>query len=190
MKIILASASPRRKELLEQIGVTFHIVASQVEENYTSIEPEGIVQELALLKATAVAQTQTKGTLVIGADTIVVGNGKILGKPQDKEDAIAMLLLLQGTSHMVYTGIALIACNGVEELEITTHTVGTKVFVAPMTLDEIQEYVATGDPMDKAGAYGIQGRFAAFIEKIEGDYYNVVGLPIAYLYQELKKRIV
>ena len=194
MRIVLASASPRRRELLEQVGIEFEVITSQVEEVYTSTEPAEIVKELAVLKAFDIAQVQEGNCVVIGADTVVVHDGKILGKPKDEEEAFEMLSALQGKSHEVYTGVALVNCketeiNG-EELETTfeliNHAINTTVYVMPMSPAEIKAYIATGEPMDKAGAYGIQGRFAAFIEGIEGDYYNVMGLPISYVYGALK----
>lgn len=212
MKIILASASPRRRELLEQIGMEFEVITSDVEEVYTSTEPEEIVKELALLKAFDVAQVQEGHCVVIGADTVVVQDGKILGKPKSEEEAFEMLMALQGKDHLVYTGIAMIECiesevptsftteeeleiddfddEGIEietTFELTNHAIGTRVYVMPMTEEQIREYIATGEPMDKAGAYGIQGRFAAHIEGIEGDYYNVVGLPVSYVYGRMQQ---
>lgn len=189
-QIILASASPRRKELLAQIGVEFQVRVSQKEETYTSTVPEEIVKELALGKAENVAselERSPAGIVVIGADTIVVQEGRILGKPADQEDAFAMLSSLQGREHQVYTGTALLIYSEDGSVERISHAVCTKVYVNPMTEREIREYIATGEPMDKAGAYGIQGRFAAYIDRIDGDYYNVVGLPVSYLYRQLKK---
>lgn len=194
-KIILASGSPRRRELLEQIGYTFEIVTSEKEEVYQSTEPQEIVKELALLKAKDVAEKivsdrgEDSDHLIIGADTVVTHQGKILGKPKDKEDAARMLEALQGDAHDVYTGVAVISYDEEGKEEVISHAVGTKVYVDPMTEEEIREYIATGEPMDKAGAYGIQGRFAAHISKIEGDYYNVVGLPVSYIYQVLREKI-
>lgn len=190
-RIILASASPRRRELLEQIGIKFDIKISNKEEIYKSTVPEEIVKELALMKAENVSSelelAERKQTIVIGADTIVVLDGKILGKPKDEEDAFQMIYSLQGRTHQVYTGVALIVFDEEGILQTNSHAVETKVYVNKMTDYEIQEYVKSKDPMDKAGGYGIQGRFAAYIEKIEGDYYNVVGLPISYIYHELKE---
>lgn len=194
-KIILASGSPRRRELLEQIGYTFEIVTSEKEEVYQSTEPQEIVKELALLKAKDVAEKivsdrgEDSDRLIIGADTVVTHQGKILGKPKDKEDAARMLEALQGDAHDVYTGVAVISYDEEGKEEVISHAVGTKVYVDPMTEEEIREYIATGEPMDKAGTYGIQGRFAAHISKIEGDYYNVVGLPVSYIYQVLREKI-
>ena len=183
-KIILGSASPRRRELLEQIGVEFEVRVSSRKEVYRSLDPASIVKELALAKAENVAEelgaadTQEKDLIVIGADTVVVLDGEILGKPKDEADAERMLKALQGRAHDVYTGAAFLTYGRNGEKEVCSYAVGTKVYVNPMTEKEIRAYIATGEPSDKAGAYGIQGRFAAYIEKIEGDYYNVVGLPV------------
>ena len=193
-KIILGSASPRRRELLSQIGVSFEVRTSGREEIYHSVIPEEIVRELALMKAENVAGDLTdeqneapKDTIVIGADTIVVLDGKILGKPVDEKDAADMIGALQGRSHEVYTGVAILDYDAQGEKNVSVHAVGTKVYVNPMDEAEISTYIDTGEPMDKAGAYGIQGRFAAYIDRIEGDYYNVVGLPVSYVYQALKR---
>ena len=193
-KIILGSASPRRRELLSQIGVSFEVRTSGREEIYHSAIPEEIVRELALMKAENVAGDLTdeqneapKDTIVIGADTIVVLDGKILGKPVDEKDAADMIGALQGRSHEVYTGVAILDYDSQGEKNVSVHAVGTKVYVNPMDEAEISAYIDTGEPMDKAGAYGIQGRFAAYIDRIEGDYYNVVGLPVSYVYQALKR---
>ena len=191
--IILASSSPRRRELLAQIGMEFEVRVSGKEEIYHSEMPEEIVKELALMKAENVAEelgaadTQEKDLIVIGADTVVVLDGEILGKPKDEADAERMLKALQGRSHDVYTGAAFLTYGRNGDKEVCSYAVGTRVFVNPMTENEIRAYIATGEPMDKAGAYGIQGRFAAYIEKIEGDYYNVVGLPVSRVYETLKE---
>ena len=182
------------KELLSQIGVSFEVRTSGREEIYHSVIPEEIVRELALMKAENVAGDLTdeqneapKDTIVIGADTIVVLDGKILGKPVDEKDAADMIGALQGRSHEVYTGVAILDYDAQGEKNVSVHAVGTKVYVNPMDEAEISAYIDTGEPMDKAGAYGIQGRFAAYIDRIEGDYYNVVGLPVSYVYQALKR---
>ena len=192
-KIILASASPRRRELLAQIGLEFEVKVSNKEEVYTSTKPQKIVEELALMKAENVASdlqaegVELKNTIVIGADTIVVRNEEILGKPKDEEHAYEILLSLQGRAHEVYTGVAILSYNNTGEKEIINHAVETKVHVHEMSEEEIRAYIATGDPMDKAGAYGIQGSFAAYIRGIHGDYTNVVGLPLGRLCHEIKK---
>ena len=126
-----------------------------------------------------------KDTVVLGADTVVVLDGSILGKPSDEEDAFRMLFSLQGRTHEVYTGVAVLELDSEGNRRTVNHAVGTKVYVCGMTEREIREYIATGEPMDKAGAYGIQGAFAKFIDRIDGDYYNVVGLPVSYVYQAL-----
>lgn len=171
--------------MLGQLGLEFEIRVSDVEEIVTQKEPAKVVEELSAQKAEAVFR-QTKGeVLVIGADTVVALEGEILGKPADEQDACKMLQGLQGKEHYVYTGVTLFFRKGVKEWS-KTFSEGTKVSFYPMTEAEIIEYVSTKEPMDKAGAYGIQGLGAKFVEKIYGDYNNVVGLPIARLYQELK----
>ena len=193
--IILGSASPRRRELLAQIGADFEVRVSNKEEIYHSTVPEEIVKELALMKAENVAEElaeenasgAVKSTVVIGADTIVVLDGKILGKPADEEDAVRMLNSLQGRRHDVYTGVAVLDYDENGEKHVYNYSVGTAVYVNEMTEEEIHAYVETKDPLDKAGAYGIQGRFAAHIDRIEGDYYNVVGLPVSRVYRSLRE---
>ena len=193
--IILGSASPRRRELLAQIGADFEVRVSNKEEVYHSTVPEEIVKELALMKAENVAEElaeenasgAVKSTVVIGADTIVVLDGKILGKPADEEDAVRMLNSLQGRRHDVYTGVAVLDYDENGEKHVYNYSVGTAVYVNEMTEEEIRAYVETKDPLDKAGAYGIQGRFAAHIDRIEGDYYNVVGLPVSRMYRTLRE---
>lgn len=187
-KIILASGSPRRREIMQQVGIEFDIETSEEEELYHSTEPEEIVKELALMKAQAVAgHHEKRGITVIGADTVVVYDGKILGKPKDEDDAYRMIEMLQGEYHQVYTGVAILDYDTGGKEQIISHAEETKVYVVSMEPEEIRTYIATKEPMDKAGAYGIQGYFAAYIGRIEGDYYNVVGLPIAYVSGELKK---
>lgn len=187
-KIILGSGSPRRKELLSQIGVPFEVRVSEKEEIYTQTIPKEIVKELALMKAENVAsELPAKNTIVIGADTVVVHQDQILGKPKDEQDAFRMIQSLQGEMHQVYTGVAILNFDGDGEKTVISHAVETRVSVNPMSEEEIWKYVQSKEPMDKAGAYGIQGKFSAFIEKIEGDYFNVVGLPVSYVYQMLKQ---
>lgn len=187
--IILASASPRRLELLRQVGVEPDVEPSHVKEVITSTIPSDVVMELSRQKAEDIASFhQDEEAVVVGADTVVAADGKILGKPKNREDAIAMIKMLQGRSHQVYTGVTLVFCSNCKEKRKTiTFFEETEVFVYPMTEEEIVSYVDTGEPMDKAGAYGIQGRFAAYVKGISGDYNNVVGLPVGRLYQELKK---
>ena len=198
LQIILASSSPRRRELMRQIGLDFEVKVSDVEERVTSTVPAEVVMELSKQKAEAVAEqalteasanSEKAAILIIGADTIVVCDGRILGKPKDAAAAEHMLSLLSGRAHEVYTGVAFVWWDVCEAGERRVHTFYecTKVHFAPMTAEEIAEYVATGDPLDKAGAYGIQGFCARYITGIEGDYNNVVGLPVGRVYQELKK---
>ena len=235
-EIILASASPRRAQLLEQIGVPFRVIKSEAPEIVTQSEPGEIVKELSRQKAAAVAGKLDNG-IVLGADTIVWLDGKLLGKPHDREDAGRMLLELQGRVHHVYTGVTLLcadvpvisgaaagapaisgagdgasavsnagdgvpaasnAGDGAYADKYTRLLIGercwlcrsffreTAVHVHAMTPEEIEAYLDTGDPFDKAGSYGIQGPFAAYVDGIEGDYLNVVGLPASAVYQELK----
>lgn len=185
--IILASQSPRRRELLTQIGLEFEVHPVGGEEIITSTDPVEVVKSLSTQKAAAVKEELEpqlpENWLVIGADTIVVYDGKILGKPKDEADAIRMLVpWLQGQTHSVYTGVTLL------EGRKTDNLCGRdKSTMYPMTEEEIAWYVSTKEPMDKAGAYGIQGLCARFVEKIQGDYNNVVGLPVGRIYQKLKK---
>lgn len=176
-KIILASYSPRRKELLELIGLDFAIHPSGVKEEITSASPSAIVEELALLKAKDVAEKYQKG-FIIGADTIVVHNDQILGKPSDEDSAFTMLSQLQGDVHYVYSGLAII--NASTGQTLVSHQV-TRVFMKSMSEEEINAYIKTKEPLDKAGAYGIQGFGSMIIERIEGDYFNVVGLSLSLL---------
>lgn len=176
--LILASKSPRRKELLKQIGIPFVVVVSDAEEvSGNSWTPAALVVENAKRKARAVAEKYPDSP-VLGADTVVSSEGKIFGKPKDKDEARKMLTALSGKMHEVTTGLALINRN-----EIRTTNVTTKVFFDTMTKADIDAYIATEEPMDKAGAYAIQGKAARFIEKIEGSYSNVVGLPLNALIQ-------
>ncbi|MDE7044893.1 MAG: Maf family protein [Acetatifactor sp.] len=196
MRIILASASPRRRELLEQIGLSFEVMTSHVEEKISSSEPDRVVEELSRGKAKAVAEEPVRdreaaaegALLVIGADTVVALDGAILGKPADAEDAFRMLERLQGREHEVYTGVTLLyRAAGASGWTVRSFHERTCVHFYPMTEAEISEYVDTGDPLDKAGAYGIQGFCARYVRGIEGDYNNGVGLPVGRLYQEIKE---
>ncbi len=185
-KIILASGSPRRRELLTQIGIEYEVVPSGAEETITETEPSKVVESLSLRKAFDVARRQTEDCIVIGADTVVALDQQILGKPEDETQAFQMLHALQGRSHCVYTGVSILyKTEG--KIDPQTFHEKTTVHVRSMRDCEILDYIATGEPMDKAGAYGIQGTFAAYIQGIEGDYYNVVGLPVCRLVQTLKK---
>lgn len=189
-KIILASGSPRRKELLTQVGLSFEVSPAHGEEVITKTIPVEIVDELSYEKALEVAdryekeQGITQQTVIIGADTIVAYDKEIMGKPKDSEDAVRMLKKLQNNTHQVYTGVTLIIISDGER-KIVRFQEKTDVSMYPMTDKQIRDYVATGEPKDKAGAYAIQGKCAAYIKGICGDYNNVVGLPIARLMQEL-----
>lgn len=189
-KIILASASPRRSELMKMAGYEFEVRVSHKEETYTGTAPEEIVKELSLLKAEDVArQTEMKNTVIIGADTIVSYEGNILGKPESKEDAFRMIQSFQGQKHQVYTGVAILSFDANGAKTVINEAVKTDVYVNPMTDEEIWAYIERDNVMDKAGAYGIQSGFAVHIAKIDGDYFNVVGLPVSFLYEALKGRI-
>lgn len=196
-KIILASASPRRSELLRQAGLDFIVIPSQGEEIVTSTYPAEVVEELSLQKAQEVADRVLKREegiisehgetiVVIGADTVVAADHKILGKPADHEEAKEMISLLQGNIHQVYTGVTLIVIDQNRDIRTRTFHECTDVDVYPMNDEEIEEYISKPEPYDKAGAYGIQGSFGIYIRGIHGCYYNVVGLPIARLIHELK----
>lgn len=185
-EIILASASPRRKELLEQVGIFCRVVPSLVEESINTTSPEEVVQELARQKCLDVAERTKEDCIVLGADTIVSIHNKILGKPSDETQAVEMLKELQGNTHQVYTGVTMIWRSRERILREETFYEKTDVTFYPMTDKEIWNYVKSKEPMDKAGAYGIQGLSAVFIEHISGDYNTVVGLPVAAVYQRLK----
>ncbi len=187
-RVILASGSPRRKELLEQIGVSFEIKTSQKEEVMSSTNPEEVVKELSKMKAEDVAEGILEPAIILGADTVVAHNGRILGKPKDKQDAIQMISSFAGQEHYVYTGVCIIIKEADGSQEIISFAEGTKVTVYPMTEQEILDYVESGECNDKAGSYAIQGLFAPYIKGIEGDYYNIVGFPIAKIYQRLKEK--
>lgn len=209
VRLVLASASPRRRELLSQIGLEFTVMPSTKEENAKTTEAGALVQELSRQKAVDIWEQLSGGQgqnpdadqeqiseetqepnlngkrqpelLVIGADTVVCCEGKILGKPHSREAAAEMLTALQGRSHEVYTGVTLYS-----QSETVTFFECTQVEFYPMTEAEISDYIDSKEPMDKAGAYGIQGLGARFVKGIRGDYNNVVGLPVGRLYQELK----
>lgn len=188
-KIILASASPRRKELLAKAGISFTVIPAAGEEKRTSEDPGEAVQQLARDKAEWVARSLAEceeGTLVIGSDTIVVFENRILGKPKDCRDAAETLEKLQGNTHQVYTGVTVLERKAGKWMEHTFFE-STDVTFYPVSREEIQDYIATGEPMDKAGSYGIQGLFGIYVKGICGDYNNVVGLPVARLFHEMKK---
>lgn len=186
-KIILASGSPRRKELLELLGWDFTIQPAEGEEMTQEKEPEAVVKALSYQKAMEVAAKTPEGSIVIGADTMVALEGELLGKPKGEEAACEMLRRLQGQVHQVHTGVTVAMRDG-EDYEYFTFAAVTEVELYPMTELQIREYAATGEPMDKAGAYAIQGIAARYVKGIRGDYNNVVGLPIAELYQQMHKR--
>ncbi|MCH1959307.1 MULTISPECIES: Maf family protein [Romboutsia] len=178
MNIILASASPRRKEILENINVKFDIVKSDIDEVILEDElPPQVVMRLAFEKSMDVAKSNQE-SLVIGADTIVVFNNTILGKPKDKEDARNTIKLLSGNTHEVITGISLINLSANKKI---IDYVVSKVKFKDLSEDDINDYINTGESLDKAGAYGIQGYGSLLIEEIQGDYFNIVGLPISKL---------
>lgn len=198
-RIVLASASPRRIALLHQIGIDAEVMPSHKPEIVTSTDPATVVRTLSLQKAEDIAEQLLNSShvihpdpesfscasgnlIVIGADTVVAVDGKILGKPKTHEEAFSMISELSGRTHHVYTGVAI--CH---DGQTEGFAESTAVHVAPMSENEIRSYADSDEPMDKAGAYGIQGFFGRYITGIEGDYNNVVGLPAAHLYQELKK---
>lgn len=194
-RLILASASPRRRELLSQIGYEFEVRTSDAEEITTEKEPAFVVEELSKIKARAVWETLTEEekqeSLVIGADTVVSVKVEekaiILGKPKDEEEAGKMLRMLSGRTHQVYTGVTLFSMEEGKEKTESFHE-GTDVEFCELTDEEIWDYIRTKDPMDKAGSYGIQGAFAKHIKGINGDYFNVVGLPVSHLYHALESK--
>lgn len=209
-KIVLASASPRRLELLRQIGVDPEVIVSHVEEVVTSFVPGEVVMELSRQKAEDVAKSQEAGTLIIGSDTVVAVDGRILGKPCDHKEAEAMIRSIAGRSHQVYTGVCLVVKGETDEEDVVRNFFDeTDVEVYPMTEEEILGYAGSDKPADgtegqicstwidsvtgkpewkdKAGAYAIQGYFGRYIKGMRGSYANVMGLPISMVYQEMKK---
>lgn len=211
-KLVLASGSPRRRELLALLGYEFQVIVSEIDENITKTEPAAVVEELSRQKAMDVYRIYKEkfgnnnnsgcdknesadSIIIIGADTVVAAGGRILGKPGSKEEAYKMLHTLQGCTHEVYTGVTLVkqkagkCADSSDDASpvIKTFHECTRVIFYPMRDSEIWDYINTGDPMDKAGAYGIQSGAARFIKGIEGDYNNVVGLPVARLYHELQR---
>ena len=180
MNLILASASPRRKELLNLFGIPFTVRVADIDETMApELSPFDEVARVSRLKALAIPREEDD--IIIAADTIVVCEGKVLGKPRDEADAKAMLRLLSGKDHQVMTGCTVLRGTGAE-----TFTEVTDLHFRPLSQKEIEKYVATGEPMDKAGAYGIQGGAALFCERMAGDYYNVMGLPVCRLGQTLR----
>ena len=180
--IILASASPRRKEILELADLEFDVMPSDAQEITTKTAPNEVVMELASIKAKDIYKKSEKQSMIVGADTVVAYQGQILGKPTDEADAKRMLTMLSGQTHEVYTGVCVI-----EDGKTKTFYEETKVTFYEISDEQIDYYIKTGEPMDKAGSYGIQGKAAVFIKGIEGDYYNVVGFPIARFLQKITK---
>ena len=178
--LILASASPRRRELLTYTGLPFDVICADADEIKTG-SPETLVMENARRKAKAVA-ARHPGRIVIGADTIVYQDGRVLGKPMDETDARNMLRQLSGRGHMVYTGVCVISVDGRENVNVDA----SRVEFVPLSEEAIDWYIATGEPMDKAGAYAVQGRAGMFVCRIEGSYSNVIGLPMALVRKMLK----
>ena len=195
MKIILASKSPRRKEILENLGVEFEIIVSEADEESDETDPARLVRELSLRKGRAVADHVIKEGFpgkeeiyVISSDTVVAtASGEILGKPKDLEDAKRMLSLLEGKSHFVHSGIGVIKLSAEKSKVEASDTESTRVEFLPMTESEIDFYVTHENVLDKAGAYAIQGIASAWIKKIDGDYFNVVGLPTSRMFGLLKE---
>ncbi len=187
-EFILASASPRRRELMERMGLTFKVLTPDADEASVArdIPVKLYVQELALLKAGAAAKMtlKNKNALIIAADTIVTLDGVILGKPSDEDDARRMLRALAGRKHEVYTGCCVMR---IRDAKTVCLSVRTQVTMRRLTDEKIDRYILSGEPMDKAGAYGIQGLGSMFIEKIDGDYFNVVGLPVSALADTLER---
>lgn len=192
MEIVLASGSPRRREILSELNLKFDVIVSDTDEesiDKENIPPHMYVQELAMLKANAVFKENKfeKQTLIIAADTIVVCDGEILGKPKDKDDAFNMLSKLSAREHSVYTGICVIDTKRAFE---ATEVCETRVIFDDITENKIKSYIETGEPMDKAGGYGIQGYGNLLIKEIRGDYFNVVGLPVKTLADLLEKEFM
>ncbi|MBE6063149.1 MAG: Maf-like protein [Clostridium butyricum] len=186
MNIVLASASERRQELLSRIFEKFDIVVSNFDENIVAFKGsvDEYVKEISNGKALEVKDRIKGDAIIISADTVVVFDGRILGKPKDKNDAFQMLKSLQGRSHSVYTGITVI---NTKNNVVIQESVSTEVTFSPISDDEITKYIETGEPLDKAGAYGIQGKGGVFVERINGCYYNVVGLPLNRLKAIIQK---
>ena len=185
-RIILASASPRRKELLEQVGAEFEIIPAVGEEIIPDSSPQQEVLDLAAQKAAEVAAKVREDAIILGADTVVAFGDKILGKPKNEADAKQMLSLLSGKTHSVYTGVSIVVRQSGESQSYSFYE-ETEVTMYPLSEQQILSYIRTKEPMDKAGSYGIQGKGAVFIEKIQGDYNNVVGLPIARVFRTLEE---
>lgn len=184
-RIVLASGSPRRKEILAQIGATYDVIVSDCDECTTCTEPAALVKELSYKKAEAVAKGIEGSVIVIGADTVVAYDGKILGKPKDDADAERMISMLSGDVHQVYTGVSLIIKEADGSYKTITFAECSEVEVESLDQRQIADYIATKEGTDKAGSYAVQGIFAAHIKGIKGDYFNIVGLPVAGIYKRL-----
>ena len=193
-QIILASESPRRKEIMDTMGIRYKVITSNVEEVVEENVPEEMVQAIARLKTEEVLKKQSQlypeqqDVIILGADTMVFYGENALGKPQDEQDAVRMLSMLSEDSHNVITGVSIIIANRYGFEERISFAVSTKVTVQPLTLEQILDYIATGEPMDKAGAYAIQGKFGIYIKEIAGDYYNIVGFPISKINEVLLQK--
>jgi len=183
-EFVLASASPRRKELLTQIGIKFRTCISKKDEEILRNTPEDIVKDLSYTKARDVYERGNRDAIVIGADTIVVADEVVLGKPKDEKEAFSMIKKIQGDMHQVYTGVSIIWEQN-NNTHVSSFVAMTEVELYYMSDEEIKKYVAMTEPYDKAGGYAIQGYFARYVKQIKGDYNNVVGLPIGKLYQVL-----
>ncbi len=188
MRLILASSSPRRRDILRQVGLDFEVIVPDVDESGISGIPEETVRQLARLKAKAVFDMiHDSDSLILSADTVVSIDGLILNKPVDEQDAFRMLRLLSGREHEVCTGVCLVRSSASGVFCPRVESVKTSVSFLPVTEDQIWSYIRTGEPMDKAGAYGIQGRGALFVDRLNGDYYNVVGLPVSQVARMIEK---
>ncbi|AST56386.1 Maf family protein [Thermoanaerobacterium thermosaccharolyticum] len=179
MKIVLASNSPRRREILSNIGLDFDVIPSNIAEETKEEEPENIVMDLSRKKALCVAEKLDDDSIVIGADTVVVIDGEILGKPKDKGEAFSMLRKLSGRWHKVYTGVSVVSLRN---RKLINDYESTDVYIKNLSDDMILNYIEKGECLDKAGSYAIQGYGSLIVERINGDYFNVVGLPISKLY--------
>ena len=199
VKIILASGSPRRREIMEHVGAQYIVIPSDKEEDMSGHEPAKLVEGLAKMKALDVADkvfekissgersTEYNDSVIIGCDTVVAYEDKILGKPHDETTAFKMIRDFAGKTHHVFTGVCLVRIRDGKISDTVNYHVPTAVNVFDMTDEEINAYIATGETLDKAGAYAIQGRFCPYIKSIEGDYYNIVGYPVSSIYHELLK---
>lgn len=185
--IVLASASPRRREILEEMGFSPVIRPACTDEDTGSLEPEAAVKELSRRKCLALAEQMSARCIVIGADTIVEIDGRILGKPKDEDEAGSMIGSIRGRFHNVFTGVTICAVESGEIVASETFAERTRVHVTSIDEAEMKEYIKSPEPYDKAGAYGIQGMFGKYIDRIEGDYFNVVGLPKAAVYASIKR---